>query len=160
MVERSATQAAQARVKALLATVRQLEEERGEALRQVAELRARVVGDVVVDDLTLARALVLAMPRHARRAVSPRVLAVMLVLGTGPRSVHSLREVLGIAQATTSEWIHEAVRLGLVEVSTGDEDRRAHVAQLTPKGQVYLRDRRSVTERATGKATGRATGGG
>lgn len=144
-----ALKVAQARVKALLATVRQLEVERGQALRQLAELRSRVVGSVVVDDLTLARALADAMPRHAKRAVSPRVLAVVLALSKGARTVNALRDVLGLAQATSSEWIKEAVGSGLVEVSPGEKDRRSHFAQLTPKGLVYLRDRRSLVPPAT-----------
>ena len=131
-------------MRALLATVRQLEEERGEALRQLAELRARPV-----DDLTLARALADAMPRHAKRAVSPRVLAVVLALTAGPRPVHGLRDALGLAQATTSEWIKEAVVAGLVEVSLGANDRRSHFVQLTAKGHVYLRDRRALVPPAT-----------
>lgn len=129
--------AARARIKALLDTVRQLEEERGAALLRVGVLEA-----VVVDDAILARALVGAMPRHAKRAVSCRVLAILLCLTRGARSVNELRDMLGIAQATTSEWLREAVGVGVVTIVVDDVDRRKHVAQLTAKGQVYVRDRR------------------
>ncbi len=130
--------AARARIKALLDTVRQLEEERGAALLRVGVLEA-----VVVDDAILARALVGAMPRHAKRAVSCRVLAILLCLTRGARSVNELRDMLGIAQATTSEWLREAVGVGVVTIVVDDVDRRKHVAQLTAKGQVYVRDRRA-----------------
>jgi len=133
--------AARARIKALLDTVRRLEEERGAALLRVADLEGRVVGDVVIDDAVLARALVNAMPRT--RVVSCRVLAVMLCLSKGSRSVSELRDALGIAQATASEWLQEAVDVGVVALVEDASDRRRHVAELTAKGHVYARNRRS-----------------
>jgi DNA-binding MarR family transcriptional regulator len=144
---RPALAAAQARVKALLDTVRQLEEERGAALLRVAELQAappEVVVVEVVDDRALARAVVDAMPRHAKRAVSVRVLVVLLALTKGPLSVRELRDVLGVPQASASEWLQEAVDIGVVVLVVSEGDKRQHVAQLTPKGWVYARDRRAT----------------
>lgn len=150
---RPALAAAQARVKALLETVRQLEEERGEALLRVAALEAQIplaseiptvteLAPIVPGDRALARALADAMPRHARRVVSCRVLAVLLALSEGPLVVSDLRVLLGTPQATTSEWLTEAVDVGLVALEVDEGDKRRHVAQLTPKGHVYMRDRR------------------
>jgi DNA-binding MarR family transcriptional regulator len=152
-------------VKALLETVRQLEEERGEALLRVAALEASLrvaaleaslrvaalegqiptvteLAPIVPGDRALARALADVMPRHARRGVSCRVLTVLLALTEGPLAVNDLRDVLGTPQATTSEWLTEAVGVGLVVVEVDGFDKRRHTAKLTPKGHVYMRDRR------------------
>lgn len=154
---RPALEAARGRIKALLETVRQLEEARGAALLRVGVLEGRIGtlearpvadGSVIEDDV-LARALVGAMPRHAKRAVSCRVLAVMLCLTKGTRSVNELRALLGIAQATTSEWLQEAVGVGVVSLVADEDDKRRHVAQLTAKGHVYVRDRRGREADAT-----------
>jgi DNA-binding MarR family transcriptional regulator len=153
---RPALAAAQARVRALLETVRQLEEERGEALLRVAALEASLrvaalegqiptvteLAPIVPGDRALARALSDAMPRHARRGVSCRVLTVLLALTEGPLAVNDLRDVLGTPQATTSAWLTEAVGVGLVVVEVDGFDKRRHTAKLTPKGHVYMRDRR------------------
>lgn len=148
---RPALVAAQARVKALLDTVRRLEEERGAALLRVAELEAASsaqtvteIAPLVFDARTLARAIVDVMPRHAKRAVSCRVLVVMLALKDGALTVNELRDLLGTAQATTSEWLHEAVAVGVVALVLDENDKRRHVAQLTAKGWVYARDRRAT----------------
>lgn len=154
---RPALEAARGRIKALLETVRQLEEARGAALLRVSVLEGRIGalearpvadGSVIEDDV-LARALIEAMPRHAKRAVSCRVLAVMLCLTKGTRSVNELRALLGIAQATTSEWLQEAVGVGVVSLVADEDDKRRHVAQLTAKGHVYVRDRRGREAGAT-----------
>lgn len=138
----SALVAARRRIKALTAEVRKLEEERGLALRRVGELEA-ALSSQHVDDRALARALALAMPRHAKREVSSRVLVVLLCLREGQLTVSALRDLLGIAQATASEWVQEAVGAGVVLLEVSTQDRRKHVAQLTPKGWVYVKDRRA-----------------
>ena len=159
---RPALEAARGRIKALLETVRQLEEARGAALLRVSVLEGRigtlearpvaggsVAGGSVIEDDVFARALVGAMPRHAKRAVSCRVLAVMLCLTKGTRSVNELRALLGVAQATASEWLQEAVGVGVVSLVADEDDKRRHVAQLTAKGHVYVRDRRGREAGAT-----------
>lgn len=135
-------------------TVRRLEEERGAALLRVLELEAALaevtptvteVAPLFPSDRALARALADAMPRHAKRGVSCRVLAVLLALAEGALAVNELRDVLGVPQASTSEWVKEAVEQGLVVLEVSEHDKRQHVAALTPKGWVYAKDRRRAS---------------
>lgn len=94
-----------------------------------------------MNDRALARAIADAIPRHAKRKVNPHVLAVLLALSEGPLTVGDLKDLLGLSQASASDWLAEAVVLGIVAFEPGI-DRRQHVAALTPKGHVFLRDRR------------------
>lgn len=148
---RPALAAARGRVKALLETVRQLEEERGAALLRVADLEARVVELESVEtatavaplatDLDVARALVDVVPRHPKRLLTTRAFAVCLALTDGAKTVGALRDALGLSQASTSEWVRDAVEKGLVEQLGSEVDRRQHLFQLAPKGWVAMKDR-------------------
>jgi DNA-binding MarR family transcriptional regulator len=102
----------------------------------------------------LARAIADAIPRHAKRKVNPHVLVVLLALADGPLTVGELKDLLGLSQSSASDWLAEAVVLGIVAFEPG-ADRRQHVAALTPKGRVFLRDRRGS---ARGDAGGDARG--
>lgn len=135
----SALVAAKNRIKTLLDTVKRLEEERGLALRRVAEA---VSTPHVVDDLELARLLVGVLPRVANRELPSHVLAVALALRPRPLVVKELRDVLCVPQATTSVWLKDAVEAGVVEVSSDEKDKRVTRASLSPKGLRYFRDAR------------------
>lgn len=124
--------------------MRQLEEERGAALARVTELESVETATAVAPlatDLDVARALVDVMPRHPKRSMSARSLAVCLALTEGGRTIGALRDALGLSQASTSEWVRDAVEKGLVELLGSEVDRRQHHVQLAPKGWVAMRDR-------------------
>lgn len=128
--------AAQRRIKTLLETVRRLEEERGLALQRAeqAERAERA-------DLEIAKFVVEVTPRHPKRTLDVRCLAVCLALTERARTVGELKEVLGLSQASVSEWVQSASARGLVEIQVNDSDRRKRLVQLAPKGWVAMRDR-------------------
>lgn len=99
-----------------------------------------------MNDRVLARAIVDALP-HRKRKVTPQVLVVLLALSDGPLTVGELKALLGLSQASASEWLAEAVASGVVAFQPG-VDRREHLAYLTPKGRVFLRDRRGAAKEA------------
>ena len=97
--------------------------------------------DAAFSNRALARAIADAIPRHAKRKVNPHVLVVLLALADGPLTVGELKDLLGLSQASASDWLAEAAAWGVVAFTPG-KDKRQHVAALTPKGRVFLRDRR------------------
>ena len=99
-----------------------------------------------MNDRVLARAIVDALP-HRKRKVTTQALVVLLALSEGPLTVGELKALLGISQACSSEWLAEAVASGVVAFQPG-LDRREHLAYLTPKGRVFLRDRRGAKDAA------------
>lgn len=113
--------------------MRQLEEERGLALQRAERAE--------LSDLEIAKLVVEITPRHPKRTLDVRCLAVCLALTERARTVGELREVLGVAQASVSEWVQSASTKGLVEIQVGDGDRRKRLVQLAPKGWVAMRDR-------------------
>jgi len=135
----SALAAAKNRIKALLDTVKRLEEERGLALRRAAALEA---APVPVDDGELARLLVGVLPRAANRELPSHVLAVALALRSGPLAVKGLRDALRVPQATASVWLKDAVKAGVVELHGDERDKRVTIASLSTKGLRYFRDAR------------------
>lgn len=99
-----------------------------------------------MNDRVLARAIVDALP-HRKRKITPQVFVVLLALSEGPLTVGELKALLGLSQASASEWLAEAVASGVVAFQPG-VDRREHLAYLTPKGRVFLRDRRGAAKEA------------
>jgi len=140
----SALAAAKNRIKALLDTVKRLEEERGHALRRVATLDATPEAAPVppVDDIELARLLVGVLPRVANRELPSHVLAVALALRSRPLAVKELRDALRVPQATASIWLKDAVKAGVVTLRDGERDKRITLASLSTKGLRYFRDAR------------------
>lgn len=136
----SALATAKNRIKALLDTVRRLEEERGLALRRVAALEAAPVPPV--DDIELARLLVGVLPRVANRELPSHVLAVALALRSRSLAVKELRDALQVPQATASVWLKDAVKAGVVALQDGERDKRLTLASLSTKGLRYFRDAR------------------
>ena len=98
-----------------------------------------------MNDRVLARAIVDALP-HRKRKITPQVLVVLLALSEGPLTVGELKALLGLSQASASGWLAEAVASGVVAFQPG-LDKRQHLAYLTPKGRVFLRDRRGAKPR-------------
>jgi DNA-binding MarR family transcriptional regulator len=105
---------------------------------------------LVADDAELARRLVGVLPFVANRGLPSRVLAVALVVKDRPGiTVRFLRDALGIPQATASTWLKEAVEEGVVEVRASENDKRATLARLTPKGARYFADVRRARAPST-----------
>jgi DNA-binding MarR family transcriptional regulator len=151
----SALLAARNRIKALLNTVKRLEEERG-----LAFLRVEAAPAPPVDDGELARLLVGVLPRAANRELPSHVLAVALALRSGPLAVRGLRDALRVPQATASVWLKDAARSGVVELHGDEKDKRRTLAALSPKGLRYFCDvRRSVRPEAEADAPDDASEG-
>lgn len=160
-VEKPALRAAQDRVTRLLATLAKAKAravasealaKRAEARAQEAEARAvaseaRAVASIAAASENLparsiARLIANSLPYHANRNDNARVICLLLCLEEGPLSIKQLRGLLGIAQASASDWVSEAAQRGVLKVVPSKVDKRTHLVQLTPKGRVWARDRR------------------
>lgn len=104
----------------------------------------------------VARTIMDEAPRTGGKTyVTPGVLALLVYVEGAPRTVHEIRDALGIAQVTASELVDEAEQRGYVERRrrvvdpwpthrrrTDGGDARISVVLLTAKGKRLRRLRR------------------
>ena len=143
--ETPALKAAQDRVKRLLVSLEKAEAQAREAEARARDAEARALAAKTrPTPRALARHIADSLPRRANRGDSTRTLCLLLALDEGALSVNGLRTLLGIAQASASDWVREAMKQGIVESVSAKGDKRSHLIQLTAKGRVWARDRRSA----------------
>lgn len=111
--------------------------------QEVERLRAalRRAEQAVVSDGDLARLLAQRLSGTSARIVEAdvRAIIVLLALAETDQTVHDLRDALRLPQATTSEWIEQAVQRGWVTRSLSAKDKRVTTLRVTAKGLRSLR---------------------
>lgn len=96
-----------------------------------------------VSALALAQAIMREIPRqHTGRVLTPRMLALLIALETGPRTSLEIRDLFSFSQATTSEAIAELREVGYVDTAPLPRDRRVVLITITAKGLRLRRLRR------------------
>lgn len=77
----------------------------------------------------------LATKRLAPMGLSVQLCGVLILLGEGPISQHSLGEQLGIDRTTVVELIDSLEKRGIVKRQRNPTDRRSYALSLTPQGR-------------------------
>ena len=98
--------------------------------------------DALEPNPELARAIVEEVPSRRKDLVDPYQLALMLLLGNRSLSVKDIGEALGLSQATTSDLITAAKKVGRVKTYSSRKDRRIKMVELTARGSRERKRRR------------------
>lgn len=90
---------------------------------------------------SLVRWLYTLTPNHPSIELPLAQLRVCNILSHGSRTLSSLSEELGVTVSAITQIADRLERAGLVERTTGEEDRRTRLLSLSKKGEQDMRER-------------------